>query len=144
MAELCFKDCYFSVGTTVAPTNLTDHVRGVTINYAAEMLDKTAMQDDSRSRLAGLKDWSMTVEFNQDYAAGEVDATLFDMVGAASTTVRVMVKPTTAAVGAANPRFHGYSLLESYGPVAGTIGGLLTATATFQGDGNLTRSASAT
>jgi len=140
MAELCFKDCYFAVGTSAAPTNLTDHVRGVTINYAAEMLDKTHMQNDSRSRLAGLKDWSVAVEFNQDFAAANVDATLFPLVG--STAKHIVIRPTTAAAGAANPRFYGRCILESYGPIAGTVGALLTATATFQGDGDLTRAVS--
>jgi len=142
MAELCFKDAYVLVGTTTAPTNLSDHVRSVTINYAAEMLDKTAMTDDSRSRLAGLKDWSVTIEFNQDYATGSVDATLFDMVGSSAT--RVLVKPTTAIVGAGNPRFYGNALLESYPPVGGSVGDLATVSVTFQGDGDLTRSVAST
>lgn len=134
MSELCFKDCYFSVGTTAAPTNLTNHVRSVTINYAAEMLDKTAMQNDSRARIAGLKDWSVNVEFNQDYAAGSVDATLFPMVG--STAKYISIRPTTAVGSATNPRFNGLGLLESYPPVGGGVGDLATVSVTFQGGGS--------
>jgi len=137
MAEQCFKDAYFAIGTSAAPTNLTDHVRSVTINYAAEMLDKTAMQNDSRSRLAGLKDWSVNVEFNQDYAAGEVDATLFPLIG--STHKYIEIKPTTAVGSATNPRFHGKCLLESYPPISGTVGDLATVAVVFQGDGDLIR-----
>lgn len=140
MAELCFKDAYLAVGTSAAPTNLTDHVRGITINYAAEMLDKTHMQNDSRSRLAGLKDASINVEFNQDFAAGSVDATLYALVG--STAKHMVIRPTTAAVGAANPRYYGRVLLESYPPMSGTIGDLATVTATFQMDGDLNRAVS--
>lgn len=134
MGVLCFKDAFFAVGTTAAPTNLTNHVRSITINYAAEMLDKTAMQNDSRARITGLKDWSVTVEFNQDYAAGSVDATLFPMVG--STAKYIAIRPTTAAGSATNPRFNGLGLLESYPPLGGAIGDLATVTATFQGGGS--------
>jgi hypothetical protein len=140
MAVLCFQDAFFSCGTTAAPVNLTDHVRAVTINYAAEMLDKTAMGSSFRKRLAGLKDWSVTVEFNQDYVAANVDATLFAYVG--STAKRINIRPTTAVVGANNPRFYGEALLESYPPIGGSVGDLATVTATFQGDGVMTRAIS--
>lgn len=137
MAELVYKDCFFSVGTTAAPVTLSSAVRSLTINYVAEMLDRTAMKDDSRSRLAGLKDWSVTIEFNQDFAASQVDATLFAYVG--STAKRLNIRPTTGAVAAANPRFYGLALLESYPPLSGSVGDLATVSATFQGNGDLTR-----
>ena len=138
MGELCFKNAFFAVGTTAAPTQLSSFCRSLTINYAAEMLDRTAMKDDSRSRLAGLRDWSVSVELNQDYAASQVDATLFAMVG--STAKYISIRPTTAAGSASNPRFNGLALLESYPPVGGSVGDLATVSVTFQGNGDLTRS----
>ena len=137
MGELCFKNAYVLIGSTGSYTQLSSFCRSITINYAAEMLDRTAMKDDSRSRLAGLKDWSVTLELNQDYAASQVDATLFDYVG--STRKRINIRPTTAATGAANPRFYGNCLLESYTPVAGSVGDLATVSVTFQGEGDLNR-----
>ena len=142
MGEFVLKDAVVKVGTSAAPTDLSDHVRSVTVNYSAELQDKTAMGDDARSRIAGVKDFNIAIEFNQDYAASKVDAILFPMVG--STAKYITVKATTATVSATNPRFYGMVLLEGYSPVAGAVGDLATVSVTFQGDGDLTRSTTST
>ena len=142
MGELVLKGATVLLGTTAAPTNLSNHVRAVTINYSAELQDKTAMGDASRNRIAGLKDFNVSLEFNQDFAASNVDATIFPMVG--STAKWVSIKPTSSTASATNPRYHGKVLLESYSPVAGSVGDLATVSITLQGDGDLTRSTSST
>lgn len=136
MAELAFTDA----SVTINSVDLSDHVRSVTIDYGAEILDKTAMSNTSRARIAGLKDWSATIEFNQDFVTSEVDATLFPLVGAASFTLSIL--PTSAGVSATNPNYNGNCVLESYPPMGNTVGELATVSATFQGDGDLTRSTS--
>lgn len=136
MAELCFNDA----DITINSVNLSDHVKSVTINYSAEMLETTAMGEDSKTRIAGLKDYSVEVEFNQDYATSEVDATLFPLVGADSFAFSV--KPTSESVSATNPNYNGNVLLESYSPIGGAVGELATVSVSFQGDGSLTRSTS--
>lgn len=133
MAEIVFDDPYVMINSV----DLSDHVRSVTINYKAEIQDKTAGGASSRARIAGLKDWSIDVEFNQDYAAGEVDATLFPLVGAAAFPI--VIKPDGSATAVTNPKFTGNALLESYSPIAGSIGDLATTTITMQGDGGLSR-----
>lgn len=142
MSEMVLKNAFFSIGTTAAPTALTSKVKSVNIVYSAEMLDKTAMGSSGRRRIAGLKDAKVTVEFNQDFAASQVDATLFPLIG--STAKRIVIRPTTAVVGTGNPRFYGNFLLDSYGPVAGSVGALHTVSASFTGDGVLTRSTATT
>ena len=142
MGEMVLKDAVVKVGTTAAPVDLSDHVRSVTINYSAEIHDRTAMGSSARKRLAGLKDFSATVEFNQDYAASKVDATLFPYVG--STNKWINIKKASSATTGVNPRFHGKCLLESYSPISNGVGDLATVSVTFQGDGDLTRSTSAT
>ena len=142
MGEMVLKDAVVKVGTTAAPVDLSDHVRSVTINYSAEIHDRTAMGSSARKRLAGLKDFSATVEFNQDYAASKVDATLFPYVG--STNKWINIKKASSATTGVNPRYHGKCLLESYSPISNGVGDLATVSVTFQGDGDLTRSTSAT
>lgn len=122
---------------TINSVDLSDHVKSAVLNYNAEMLDDTVMGDTTRSRLAGLLDWSVEIEFLQDYAASKVDATLFPLVGAAAFTI--ICKPTSAADGATNPAYTGSAVLESYAPISGTIGDLATVSATFQSAGTLTR-----
>lgn len=135
MAETVFTNGFLSV----AATDLSDHVRQMTLTYNSELQDITAMGDTARERLGGLNDWSLQVEFNQDYAASEVDATLFSNVGA---SVAIEVRPDQGAVAATNPKFTGNAILESYQPVGGTVGDAHVAPVTFQGNGALTRATS--
>lgn len=125
---------------TVAGTDLSDHVQSVTLNYSADEVEDTNMGDDTHVFMAGtLKNWSLEVEFSQDYAASEVDATLFSAVG---TSVALVVKPTSAAVSSTNPSFSGNGILTSYNPVGGSVGEKSVASATFQPAGSLTRATS--
>ena len=133
MSEIVLKDASVIINSV----DLSDHVTSVTINYSAEILDKTAMGANSRARVAGLKDFSVDVEFNQDYAASNVDATMFPLIGAAAFPI--IIKPTSGAVSATNPSYTGNALLESYGPVAGAVGELGKVSVSMPGDGDLTR-----
>lgn len=135
MAEFVFTDA----SVVINAVDLSDHVRQVTLNYSAELQDDTAMGDDTRSRIGGLKDWSMELEFNQDFAAAEVDVTLFPLVG---STFTVTLKPTSAAVSATNPSYSGTGILESYPPLGGSVGDLATTSVTIQAAGTLTRATS--
>jgi len=133
MGKFVLNDAYVSINGV----DLSDHVRSVTLNYSAAEIDVTCMGDGSINRIAGLKDWSAEIEFAQDFAASEVDATLFSLVGAASFPVAI--RPTSAAVSATNPEFQGNAILTSYPPISGAVGELATTTITLMGDGDLTR-----
>lgn len=132
--------CFKNAKVIINSVDLSDHVRQVTINYSAEMLEKTAMGDNGKTRVAGLLDFSVDVEFNQDFASGKVDATLFPLVGAAAFPIAI--NPTNAAASTTNPTFSGNVLLETYPPLGGNVGALLTTTAKFVGDGVLARATS--
>lgn len=139
MAKFVFKDAFLSVNAVV----LSDHVESLTLNYSADTPEKTSMGDDSKTRLPGLKDWSIDVTFRQDFiapGAGAVDATLFSLIGAAAFAIEV--RPTADAVGVTNPKFTGNALLSNYSPLGGTIGDVAAAPITLVGDGDLTRATS--
>ena len=131
---------YTDASVVVNSVDLSDHVKSCTLNYEAEMLDDTVMGDTTRSNIAGLLNWSIDVEFLQDFAAAKVDATLFSLVGAAAFTVTV--KPTSGSVSSTNPSFSGSMVLESYPPMTGSVGDLETASATFRSAGTLARATS--
>lgn len=133
MATFVYRDARVEINGVV----LSDHVRQATVKHGANEVDDTAMGANSQSRLSGLKDWSIEVEFNQDFAAANVDATLFALVGAAPFAIKV--RPTTAAISATNPEYQGNCILSDYQPLGGSVGDLATASATFMGDGDLTR-----
>lgn len=130
MATLVYTDAELIVNSV----DLSAWCKSLTINYEAEMLDDTVMgTSGTRSNRPGLKNWSMDVEFLQDFAAGAVDATLFPLVGAVPFPIEA--RPTSAAVGATNPKYTGNAVLESYPPIAGEVGTLGTVSATFRSGG---------
>ena len=135
MAEIVLTDA----SVTLGGVDLSDHVRSITLSYNAEQGDITAMGDSTRQRIGGLKDWSVSIEFNQDYAAGEVDATLFSQVG---STLAFVGKATSGAVSATNPSFSGTALLESYQPLGGSIGDVHVSPVNLVAAGDLTRATS--
>jgi hypothetical protein len=130
MAQLIYRDC----SLTVNSVDLSAYVKSLTVNYGANMQDDTVMGDSTRSFAGGLLEWSVNVEFVQDYAATRVDATLFSLVGAAGFTI--VIKPVSSS---ANPTLTGTAVIATYNPQAGTVGDLLKATCTFQSAGTLTR-----
>lgn len=136
MSKLVLKDAHVEINSV----DLSNQVQSVTINYGAELPEDTGMGDDTRTRLPGLKDWSLEITFHQNFAAGNVDATLFPLVGADAFPVKVRAK--SDAVGATNPSYEGNALLESYQPIGNSVGEVATAPVTIQGDGTLTRATS--
>lgn len=135
MASLAFTDAVVTIGGT----DLSDYVKTVTINYSSEMLDETAMGDGTRKNKGGLLNWSIDVEFKQDFAAAAVDVTLFPLVG---TTFTVVVRPTSSSVSATNPNYTGTGILESYSPLGNSVGDLAVAPITIQSAGTLSRATS--
>jgi len=133
MSELVFTDAFVSINSV----DLSDHVKSVTLDYSADMQEITAMGDTTHVNLGGLKNWSMSVEFNQDYAAAKVDATMFSIVG---SSVTVIVRPVnTGGVSATNPNYTGTGVIESYNPVNASVGEVGAATVSIQPGGALSR-----
>ena len=124
---------------TINSVDLSDHVTSVSITYEADAVEDTNMGDTTHTQLGGLLNYSVDVEFSQDYAASKVDATLFSLVGSTTT---VVLKPTSSAVSATNPCFTGTMLLTSYPPISGAVGELATASASFVSAGALARATS--
>jgi hypothetical protein len=135
MASIVLTNAKVSINAV----DLSDHVRSVKINYKAEVPENTAMGSTTKTRLPGLKDWDVEVEFNQDWAAANVDATLFPLVGAAAFAVSIL--PVNAAASSTNPNYNGNALLESYPPMGQKVGDVAITTITLRGTGTLTRSA---
>jgi len=133
MATEVWDNAFLSIGGT----DMSSHIKSLSFNYQAAELDDTAMGDDTRSRKGGLKDWSFTVAWHEDFAAGQVDATMFPLVG---TNPAIIARPDTAAVGAANPQFAGTGFIPSYG-FGGSVGDLLPADTSILAAGTLARTA---
>ena len=135
MAKIVLTDVSVSLGGV----DISDHVESVAIDYKSEVVDATAMGDASRVRLAGLKDWSVTLNVHANYADDELDETLFGLVG---TVAALIVKPTSGSVSASNPSYSGNVVVESYSPITGGVGDLAKSSVSLPGSGALTRTVS--
>ena len=115
---------------TVNSVDLSDHVRSVEVEFASDEVEQTTMGDAARNFLPGLLTQRMTVTFANDYASGEVDATISPLVSN-GTSHTILVKPVDASVSATNPSYSGTAYCTSFNPVSGAVGDLHEAQAVF-------------
>jgi hypothetical protein len=108
---------------TVNAVDLSDHVTAVTINRSFDELEVTAMGDGGHKFVKGLEASSITIDFLNDTATGEVLQTLQAAWG---TNVTVTVKQTSAATSATNPLYTMTCLVNNTTDVNGAVGDLST------------------
>jgi hypothetical protein len=134
MARIVLTD----VGVLINNVDLSDHVATITINQNVDAVETTAFGDGGRTRIGGLEDSSITLDFHQDFSAGDVDATIAPLVGG---TASFNIGPFGTAVAASGtaPRYTGTVLLTEWTPLNGSIGDLSTASVTWPVSGVVTR-----
>jgi len=127
MAQLVLTDATISVNSVALATR----ANSVSINYEIEAVESTAFGDSGRKYVGGLQNLTCDIEFQQDFAASQVEATIFPLVGTSTT---IVIKPTSAAVGATNPSYTlTGTFLSAHTPVNGSIGELATTSLSFSG-----------
>ena len=91
----------------VNSVDFSDHCVSAAIKVGVVILDVTAMSSTAwESSIPGLKNWSLELELNDDFAASNVNATLHAAL-LAGTAVAVTYKPVNSTVSASNPEFQG-------------------------------------
>lgn len=128
MAVLVLTDAVITVNAIA----LSDHANSVSLNYEIDSVETTAFGSTGHKFTGGLQNNSLDVEFMQDFAASNVEATIYPLVG---TTTTVTIKATSAATSATNPI---YTLtgcfLAAHTPVnAGAVGELAMTSLSFTG-----------
>lgn len=127
MAVLSLKDATITINSVA----LSDHANSVTVNYEIDSIEVTAFGSGGHTFNGGLQNNSVEVALMQDFAASNVEATVYPLVG---TTTTLVIKPTSSAVGATNPSYTiSNAFLASHTPVAGAVGELAMTTLTFTG-----------
>lgn len=121
---------------TINGTPFSSSLAAVTLDITAEEQETTAFGDGYRTRIGGLKDGSITLDFHQDFGAGSVDATLFPLLGTQAT---VVIKPTSGTVTATNPSYTALALVTQYQPYASNVGELATLSVTWPTSGTISR-----
>lgn len=127
MAQIVLTNAYIAVNSVV----LSDRANSVTLNYEVDSVEVTAFGDGGHKFVGGLQNNSTEIAFMQDFAAANVEATVYPLVG---TTTTVVIKPNGATTSATNPA---YTLtgcfLAAHTPVAAAVGELAMTSLTFTG-----------
>ena len=121
---------------TINGGTVSSSLASVELPIEVDEQETTAFGSAWRTRIAGLKSGSITLEFHQDFAAGALDSILWPLLG---TNATVVVVPTSGTVTASNPSYSGTFLVTSYTPYASTVGDLATVSVTWPLTGELTR-----
>ncbi len=132
MATFAFIDARIEINSVVMSAMATS----CTLKVNADELEDTAFGDTYRTRLGGLKDWTVDVDFNSDFAASQVDQTLFPLLG---TLVTIKLRPTSSAISTTNPEYSGSVLITEYTPLDGGVGDLAKVSVSWPGSGVLAR-----
>jgi hypothetical protein len=120
------------VSVTVNSVDLSDHVTAVTINRTFDELEVTAMGDSGHKFVKGLEASSVTIDFLNDTATGEVLQTLQAAWG---TSVTVVIKQTSGAVSATNPSYSMSCLINNTTDVNGSVADIGTQSVTWTVNG---------
>lgn len=110
--------------------NFSDHVDSVEVTTKKKSIDTTNFSGGGTEATAGLKEDQFVINFQQDFGAAEVDATLWPLFNN-ETEFTVAVRPQTAAISTTNPEFSATCLLLEYTPLSGKVGELSSAKVTF-------------
>ena len=121
---------------TIGGTDFSSSLAAVTLDITVEEQDTTAFGDTARTRIGGLQDASVSLDFHQDFGADSIDATLFPLLG---TTVAITITPTSGAVSATNPTYSCNALVTQYQPFANNVGDLATLSVSWPVSGAVTR-----
>jgi hypothetical protein len=109
------------------------------LTTADDVIETTAFGSTARTRVAGLGDNSIALEFHQDYATSNVEATIYPLLGSTTT---VVVKPNGSTTAATNPSYTFTTLVSEWTPLNGAVGELATASVTWPISGEITKAVS--
>lgn len=115
---------------TVNGVDLSDHISKVTITTTFNQVDVTAFGARYKEIAQGLGDANIACDFFQDFAAAEVDATLWPLSQSGSV-FPIVVTPSSAVVSNTNPSYTMQGICADYNPIDGAVGAASMMTVTF-------------
>ena len=127
MAQLVLTNAEITVNSVA----LSDRANSVTLTYEIDSVESTTFGSGGHTFVGGLQNITVDIEFMQDFAATEVEATVFPLVGTQTT---VTIKPTADAVAADNPLYTvSNTFLAAHTPVAAAVGEMAMTSLSFTG-----------
>jgi hypothetical protein len=133
MAKLVLTNAYITINSV----DLSTYISSVSLNVSEDVVETTGFGSTAaRTRIAGLLDNSVTLEFMQDFATSTLEPTIYPLLG---TTTTVVVKPVGSVTSATNPSYTFTALVSEWQPVSGAVGELATASVTWPISGTITK-----
>jgi hypothetical protein len=123
---------------TVNGTAFSNVLQSVSLDLSADEIETTAFGSGFRTRIAGLKSGSVTLNFFQDFGAASVDAIIAPLFTAGSFAT-VVITPTSSAVSATNPSWTAVCLVSQYQPFSASVGDIATLSVTWPTSGTVNR-----
>lgn len=133
MSEHVLDDAYLTINSV----DFSDHTRSAQITSNGDTVDISAMGTEARVYLMGLLNATLGCEFNDDLAAGSVDATLY-AAHKARVEVPFAYRQVNAAISTTNPELQGMILVNNYN-IGGALGAAALKNLTLQISGDITR-----
>ena len=131
-----------NVGVKINSVDLSDHVTSVTLTQNFDELEVTALGDTAHKFAKGLEASTLTLDFLNDFAAANVQATLQSAYGTTVTAVLIPVKGT--AVSATNPLYTVSILINNLTPLNGAVGDISNSSMTFTCNSTVVQTTSGT
>ena len=132
MPRIVLTNAYVLFGST----DLSDHISSVSLSSTFDIVETTAFGQTAKTRVAGLADNSVTLEFHQDYATSSVEKTIYPTLG---TAVTIAVKPVNGATTTINPQYSFSTVVSEWTPLNGAVGELATASVSWPISGAITK-----
>jgi hypothetical protein len=124
---------------TIGGVDLSSSINSVTLDTKYDIVETTTFGSTAKTRVAGLADNSISLEFLQDFAASSVEATIYPLLGTATT---ITIKPVASTVTTTNPSYTVSAVVSEWQPLKGTVGALATASVSWPVSGAITKATS--
>jgi len=128
-----------NASVTFASTDVSSYVSSITLSTSLDVVDTTSFGNTARTRVAGLADNQVTVEFFQDFGSGLLESIIYPTIG---TSAAMVIKPVAGSTTATNPSYSFNALVSEWQPLSGAVGELTTASVTWPISGAITKATS--
>jgi hypothetical protein len=119
-----------------ASADLSSYISSVTLSTSLDVVDTTSFGNTARTRVAGLADNQVTIEFFQDFGSGLLESIIYPTIG---TSAAMVIKPVVGSTTATNPQYAFNALVSEWQPLSGAVGELATASVTWPISGAITK-----
>jgi hypothetical protein len=124
---------------TIGSTDLSSYITSVTLDTKYDIVETTSFGSTAKTRVAGLADNSVTLDFLQDFSASAVEATIYPLLG---TSTSIVIKPVATTTTTTNPQYTVSAIVSEWSPLKGGIGQLATASVTWPVSGTIAKATS--